>query len=592
MDLKLKETTDRSNNCSAESAESGSFAYSIRRLTFSDGSEIELPTCGVVVLAGPNNVGKSQALRDIAGHIRAADLTKTPVVTCIEELRNGTADDLFKWICTRAHLRVIRPGETEALVGVGIQMSSGPVHGLCKRIWTTMPGMGVFGRAVAVLLDTRTRLSAADPVTSYDAVLGRPTDPIQALFDDSQLELRVSEKFRSVFGVDLRVNRLGGSHIHLHVGRAADPAQYGGELTVTYQKTVRELPLLHEQGDGMRSYAACLLNSEVVSYPILLIDEPEAFLHPPQARALAQDLAATTRSRRSQVFLATHSSDVLRGLLAVGDVDVSIIRLRREDERNIPSQISPANVKTLWTDPLLRASNLLDGLFHARVCLCEADTDVRFYNAMLDALCESRRCPKPDLMFTHCNGKHRMGSVVRALRAVDVPVTIIADIDLLNSETPLRAIWEGLGRVWLEIEKDWRIVERAVVQTRSIPSVGTFREQIEGILRDLPEGKLTADAIKRIHAAISHEGGWREVKRGGETSIPKGTARSAYERLRQKLSQAGIFLVPVGELEGFLPMIGGKGPAWVNEAVQYDLANAPELADARAFVEKMFLAKS
>ncbi|WP_437634241.1 ATP-dependent nuclease [Sorangium sp. So ce854] len=564
------------------------FAYAIQKLTFSDATVVDLPTCGVVVLAGPNNAGKSQALHDIAAHIGAIDRTKAIAVTGIHELRIGSAEDFFNWVCDRSVLRIEKAGQGESLTTLGYSVSTDSIQKFCAEKWRMRPGMDILGRSIAALLDTRTRLSSSDPVASYDAVAGRPSNPIQVLFEDSSTERRISAKFRAVFGTELRVNRLGGSHIQLHVGPAPDPEQYGGELTVAYQKAVRELPLLHQQGDGMRSFVACLLNSEAISYPVLLVDEPESFLHPAQARALAQDLAATTRRTHGQVFVATHSSDVIRGLLSSGHVEITVIRLKRDGDRNIPCQISSSDVKSLWTDPLLRASNLLDGLFHECLCLCEADTDVRFYSALLDAMCESRVRRRPDVMFTHCNGKHRMGSVVRSLRAVDVPVKVIADIDLLDSEAPLRGIWEGLGRMWQEIASDWRLVERAVAQTRSAPSVATFRERVESILSELQEGKLTEESIKRLRAATSLDGGWRTVKQGGERSLPKGDARSAYERLKQALCQAGVFLVPVGELEGFLPTVGGKGPQWVNEAVQCDMASAPELSEARSFMESIF----
>ena len=45
-------------------------------------------------------------------------------------------------------------------------------------------------------------------------------------------------------------------------------------------------------------------------------------------------------------------------------------------------------------------------------------------------------------------------------------------------------------------------------------------------------------------------------------------------------------LVPVGELEGFLPSLGNHGPVWVNKAIEYDLGKAPELEQARVKVRQ------
>jgi len=45
------------------------------------------------------------------------------------------------------------------------------------------------------------------------------------------------------------------------------------------------VPLVGDQGDGVRSFVGLLLDT-MVSMPIVLIDEPEVFLHPPHARLL------------------------------------------------------------------------------------------------------------------------------------------------------------------------------------------------------------------------------------------------------------------------------------------------------------------
>ena len=67
----------------------------------------------------------------------------------------------------------------------------------------------------------------------------------------------------------------------------------------------------------MRSFASVILHLLAPITPsILLLDEPEAFLHPPQARLLGE-IIAKEKSHRAQLFVATHSSDVLQGLMNV-----------------------------------------------------------------------------------------------------------------------------------------------------------------------------------------------------------------------------------------------------------------------------------
>jgi predicted ATPase len=68
----------------------------------------------------------------------------------------------------------------------------------------------------------------------------------------------------------------------------------------------------------MRSFATVLLYVLAAdNHSIQFLDEPEAFLHPPQARLLGEYIARERRSK-SQLFIATHSTDILDGLMAGG----------------------------------------------------------------------------------------------------------------------------------------------------------------------------------------------------------------------------------------------------------------------------------
>lgn len=51
-----------------------------------------------------------------------------------------------------------------------------------------------------------------------------------------------------------------------------------------------------------------------------------------------------------------------------------------------------------------------------------------------------------------------------------------------------------------------------------------------------------------------------------------------------------IFIVPVGELEGFVKAVGGHGPEWVNDVLeQYPDLNDSVYKDLREFIKGMML---
>jgi predicted ATP-dependent endonuclease of OLD family len=107
-----------------------------------------------------------------------------------------------------------------------------------------------------------------------------------------------------------------------------------------------------------------MLAVRTAQYPIVLVDEPEAFLHPPQARLLGRKLA-TEGATGTQIVGATHDSDVLQGILDAQDVPVGVVRLVRDGNVNRASVLAPDDLRQIWRDPLLRYSNVLEGLFTA-----------------------------------------------------------------------------------------------------------------------------------------------------------------------------------------------------------------------------------
>lgn len=57
--------------------------------------------------------------------------------------------------------------------------------------------------------------------------------------------------------------------------------------------------------------------------------------------------------------------------------------------------------------------------------------------------------------------------------------------------------------------------------------------------------------------------------------MPSGDATQAFDELNEILKQAGIFIVPVGELECFVKQVGGHGPDWTNKVLE----KYPDLSD-------------
>ncbi|MDD5791604.1 MAG: AAA family ATPase [Erysipelotrichaceae bacterium] len=81
---------------------------------------------------------------------------------------------------------------------------------------------------------------------------------------------------------------------------------------------------LDDQGDGLKSYVSTFLSLNLKGSDVLLIDEPEAFLHPPLARQVGELIGDFGDEK--QIFVSTHSVEVLKGILSKSS-DVNVIRI-------------------------------------------------------------------------------------------------------------------------------------------------------------------------------------------------------------------------------------------------------------------------
>ena len=557
----------------------------VSEFTFSGGTKLQLGPGDVVLIVGPNNAGKSAALRAIRDKV-SNPRHESPVVTSLTVAKTGNTDELISWV--RVIARPYQPSSPEHSVHPVYQAHGVMVPLQNARLWWSeqaRTGLQQLGRFFCHMLTADERLAAANPAQAV-ALLHEPlTHPIHFLQQDDDLEGRLSDQFRKAFGADLIVNRNAGSQVPVHVGPR--PHLESGEDRVSrgYLERLAQLPTVETQGDGMRSFAGVLLHTSVGSESILLIDEPEAFLHPPQARLLGQMLVANKPAHR-QLFIATHSGDVLRGVLDGNPGNVHVVRVRRDGSVNAVKELEPAEVQKLWSDPLLRSSNILDGVFHERVIVGESDADARFFAAITDALYEGPLADqrKPDVMFTHCGGKDRLPLVVRSLRALDVPVRAVADFDILNSEHPLDKLVAAAGGDWAALRSQWNSVKTAIDGIKPQLSASDVRRDIEAILANVTAPVFPKEAKKRIEDVLRQTSPWALAKKSGKAFVPSGTPTQEYERLVAALREIGLFVVEVGELERFYPAAGGHGPTWVNEVLTKDLANDSGLRIARDFV--------
>lgn len=284
----------------------------------------------------------------------------------------------------------------------------------------------------------------------------------------------------------------------------------------------------------------------------------------------------------------------MQGVLEA-EAPATVVRITRQGAINHSAVLDPEQVRVLWSDPLLRYSNLLDGLFHDAVILCEGDADCRYYESVFDNVYadsedEQAVLRRPQLLFSHCGGKGRFASVVASLKAISVPVVVVADFDILNDAALVERTVIALGGDFELLKADLAQVMASLNSDSKPLGKVALREAVLGCIENIEGETVGKRESEKLRSMIRVESGWDKVKRAGISAIPQGEAYESCQRLLQALKRIGLMVVPVGELERFVPSVGGHGPAWVTQVHQRglheDVANEPP----RAFIREVVVA--
>ena len=525
--------------------------FRFKSITSTRGDEIPLIPAGVTCVVGANNAGKSQLLRDL---VQRAQTGKGASMTVLSEASSdfevGDFAEAGEWLEHHAipsdHVSTpptytFLPSQNQVTKEAFFQHLSGVKQG---------------GWGLGHLDEGFVRRIPAGALSDYISGEIR-TDMmpnsnknwlLRQLYSDGDLERELSELVQELFTTPVFLDRQNFPP-RIRAGVVELDAPLANAITSEYSKAVAKVPPLDDQGDGIRSFAGLALVVLALSPEVLLLDEPESFLHPGQARAVGRWLAEVARERNIQVLAATHDKDFLIGLLSSGDSkSLQVVRIdRHSDGSSLRATTSDQLVK-YWSDPVLRFSNVLQGLFHERVVVCEGDVDCRFYAAAGEELAikVKRRQVSDNTLFVPSGGKNGMPKLLGVLADLGVHSSVVADFDVLDSAETVKLIVRSLGSDW---DADLDAAYSAAV--KHIP---------------LPLDKF-----------------WRDAKKSGLTAVPRGAATRDFAELIRQLRLRRLHVVTVGELEDFHRPVG-KGPEWLPAALT---AKAHKSREVRALIAEV-----
>jgi len=527
------------------------------------GPSQHLDLCGLTVFVGPNNAGKSLAISELFQYGRPHTNESWRIITALEfaALNEQEAGEAIRSFTADLKEPTLQAGHIHYRVRQQMfNLEPSRLQFAFQNPASQPRDFRQFYLAnVTVNLNGETRLALCNPTGSGDLLKPDPFIALQALFVHDDLRSEVREVLRRAFEKYFII--LPTSQGQFRIAFADRPPNSPFEEQGLHQEARRyyaSTKPIEEFSDGVKAYTGTVVEVIAGNPRVILIDEPEAFLHPPLAQQLGTEVSRVALQSRKNVFVATHSANFVMGCLQSGG-PVDIVRLTYKDGVATARVLKNDELGLMMRNPLLRSAGVINALFYENVVVTESDSDRAFYQEINERLL--RYAPGrgiPNCLFLNAQNKQTTRQITKPLRELGIPTASIVDIDILK---------EG-GKVW------------------------------SGFLESggLQEVDRTTLATSRENLYSKAKGSGLDLKRGGGISQFAKADRESAENLFDRLEQYGLFVVRRGELESWLKHLGATGhsPQWLTsmfERLGDDLSDShfvrPERGDVWEFVDRI-----
>lgn len=491
----------------------------------------------ILVLIGPNNSGKSLTLREIENSVKGS--RDRAVINKLDASFPADFDTAFDLL--RPFITTERP-EREEVDRYKINISNidggGQSYNIknqqLKRALENQKESRLASWLLApytIRLDGRSRFDLVKPQTIGD-LRQQPTNHLWRLFNDTDSRERVRELTEEAFGLHFVLAPLKTGRLSIHLSSEPPPKELKeATITLDYKSYLDNADSIRNFGDGVQAFVGILSALHSLQHKLILLDEPEAFLHPPLIRRLGGEAASVAEDADATLVVATHSADFLLGCLG-RTTSIDVVRLTYQDGTATASHLDAERIRSLLHDPLLRSTGLASGLFHQACVVTEGGSDRVFYEEMNRRLLADER-GIGDVRFLNAENWQTVARLVHALRGVGVPAAAILDLDTVTRGT---SNWEKFYRGLGIPKNQWTRVNR-------------LREKVTSAFDSLSPDPGRKKKIKRIGLdALSDDD------------------KDEAEELVNYLARYGLFLVPVGEVESWFGKlkVGGRKSEWLS----------------------------
>lgn len=487
----------------------------------------------VTVFVGPNNSGKSRVLSEIEQYCRTGQKDANALI--LENLTFGGLSEASADLSISRLIQNPNPGEAQAVGNVFIGSRYGRVQvpraSLASYVQRPTENLSAFCQWYlthsTLILDGRNRINLINEQGAGD-LQRAPQTSFQVLFRDNAKRQEVRRMVYEAFGTHFVLDPTNMGTLRIRLSSRAPHTEM--EERGIHEEAVRfhaAAQLIDQASDGVKAFTGIVTEVMAGDPHVMLMDEPEAFLHPSLASKLGQEVSRAALAADKRILVSTHSPAFVMGCIQSG-APVNIVRLTYRGGTATARVLPSSEILELMRHPLLRSTGVLTGLFYEFVVVTESDADRAFYQEINERLLQLR--PDwgiPNCLFINAQNKQTIHTIIRPLRKLGIPAVGIVDVDALK---------DG-GTNWTNL--------------------------LSGA--SVPEISRTALAGMRANIKAAMDASGKDMKRDGGIKILKDQEFEAAQNLVSQLSEYGIFVVPGGELESWLLHleVGRHGPSWL-----------------------------
>lgn len=257
---------------------------------------------------------------------------------------------------------------------------------------------------------------------------------------------------------------------------------------------------------------------------LILFEEPEAFLHPPQQDVLCRGLQQIGAQEGNQVLISTHSANFVSNN---SDNLSAIIRLRRQQGKTAVGQLSEEERKQIFEDnqeinDLLNISDTdenrnLDmeaikyflwlnpfrcGMFFANlVLLVEGPTEVAFINYLIANGCVDG--PAGGLFVLDCFGKYNIHRFMNLLGCFGINHSVLYDTDKQDDNEKHKRLAELICRSRNEYTYKIETVEPDIERFLGISKASKPHQKPQHLMLQYHQNAIASDKLDKFVALIN-----------------------------------------------------------------------------------------